>query len=210
VVLFLHDAWIHADSWGPWIELFDGSGYDGIALRWPGELPTVADTRADRPRPVVVEPAELVGRVVAAVGSMDRAPILVGHVGGLLAYGLLGRCTLAAVLAVAPLPARRWGTPAFGGDAAWDARRAIPIGARHGLRDAAELDVGGPPLLLVSGGSDRVAPTRSVERVRRRRRHPQAVSDHHRFAERGHSLVRDTEWRDVANVCLDWLTGQDQ
>jgi hypothetical protein len=55
LVLFLHGSWIHASSWARWCDLVDRNGYDCIALRWPGELASVDDTRAARvlaaPRP---------------------------------------------------------------------------------------------------------------------------------------------------------------
>lgn len=68
-----------------------------------------------------------------------------------------------------------------------------------------------PPLLLVSGGKDRLTPeatARSWERYGRRR-HPDSVTDHHVFPDRGHSLTVDRGAEDVANFCLDWLSSQD-
>ena len=67
-----------------------------------------------------------------------------------------------------------------------------------------------PPLLLVSGGKDRLIPeatARSWERYGRRR-HPDSVTDHHVFPDRGHSLTVDRGSEDVANFCLDWLSSQ--
>jgi pimeloyl-ACP methyl ester carboxylesterase len=65
-----------------------------------------------------------------------------------------------------------------------------------------------PPLLLLSGGKDRLCPesaTRSWERFGRRR-YPDDVTDHHVFPDRGHSLTVDAGWEDIGNFCLDWLT----
>lgn len=65
-----------------------------------------------------------------------------------------------------------------------------------------------PPLLLVSGGKDRLCPesdSRAWERFGRHR-FPNDVTDHHVFPAVGHSLVIDGGWEDVANYCLDWLT----
>jgi|tagenome__1003787_1003787.scaffolds.fasta_scaffold20888872_1 hypothetical protein len=44
---------------------------------------------------------------------------------------------------------------------------------------------------------------------RNRRQLPGAVSDHHVFPDRGHSMTIDAGWRDVAYYCLDWLTSHD-
>lgn len=66
-------------------------------------------------------------------------------------------------------------------------------------------------LLLLSGGLDRVVAERDVNRilVQRRSSAPGAVTDYHVFPDRGHSMMVDGGWRDVAYFCLDWLTAQD-
>ncbi len=65
-------------------------------------------------------------------------------------------------------------------------------------------------MLLVSGGQDALIPEMSIAALqcRYRRRFPAAVSDHHVFPDRGHSMAIDSRWRDVAYYCLDWLTAQ--
>jgi hypothetical protein len=35
-----------------------------------------------------------------------------------------------------------------------------------------------------------------------------AVTDYHAFADRGHSLVLDHGWREVADLTLSWLASQ--
>jgi non-heme chloroperoxidase len=46
-VVFIHGLWLHATSWDPWVELFAERGYAPVAPGWPGDLPTVAATRAN-------------------------------------------------------------------------------------------------------------------------------------------------------------------
>ena len=67
-----------------------------------------------------------------------------------------------------------------------------------------------PPLLLISGGKDRLCPERNARAWERfgRRRYPNDVTDHHVFPAAGHSLIVDRGWEDVADYCLDWLTSQ--
>jgi alpha-beta hydrolase superfamily lysophospholipase len=67
------------------------------------------------------------------------------------------------------------------------------------------------PLLLVSGGRNAFTREAQVSRLQRgyRERLPDVVTDHHVFPDRGHSLVIDAGWQDVAYYCLDWLTRQD-
>jgi non-heme chloroperoxidase len=70
--------------------------------------------------------------------------------------------------------------------------------------------VGRGPLLLVGGGEDALIPEAAIGALqgRHRRRFPAAVSDHHVFPGRGHSMVIDSRWHEVAYYCLDWLTAQ--
>ena len=49
-VVFVHGLWLHADSWGPWVDAFDESGYSARAVGWPGDAATVDETRADPDR----------------------------------------------------------------------------------------------------------------------------------------------------------------
>lgn len=46
-VVFVHGLWLHADSWGPWVERYAAAGYDAHAPGWPGDGPTVEETRAN-------------------------------------------------------------------------------------------------------------------------------------------------------------------
>jgi len=62
------------------------------------------------------------------------------------------------------------------------------------------------PLLLLGAAKDHLAPaslTRSAYQLYRS--NTSAQTDMHIFADRGHSLVVDRYWRDVADYCLDWL-----
>jgi non-heme chloroperoxidase len=105
LVLFLHGSWVHSDCWVPWVALFDDSGYDSVVVRWPHERARATDHRVGPGRTLRPTVADLRRLVYAAVTSMDRAPILLGHgVGGLVAESMLGRAALSAVIAVAPAP----------------------------------------------------------------------------------------------------------
>ena len=71
--------------------------------------------------------------------------------------------------------------------------------------------VGRAPLLLISGGRDRLSPELAVQGWERfgRSRYPDDVTDHHVFPGRGHSLTFDAGWESVADFCLDWLSTHD-
>ena len=44
-VVFVHGLWLHADSWGPWVDRFREAGYAPQAPGWPGDAATVEETR---------------------------------------------------------------------------------------------------------------------------------------------------------------------
>ena len=46
-VVFIHGLWLHADSWGAWVDLFKERGYAPVAPGWPGDSGTVEETRAN-------------------------------------------------------------------------------------------------------------------------------------------------------------------
>jgi len=45
--VFIHGLWLHASSWGPWLELFQEAGYAPTAPGWPGDPDTVEESRRD-------------------------------------------------------------------------------------------------------------------------------------------------------------------
>jgi non-heme chloroperoxidase len=104
-VVFVHGLWLHHTSWDPWLELFAESGYAPVAPPWPGEKPTIADTRQD-PEPMagagVGEVVDLFAKVISA---LDRKPVVIGHsFGGLITQVLLDRGLADAGVAIDAAP----------------------------------------------------------------------------------------------------------
>lgn len=64
------------------------------------------------------------------------------------------------------------------------------------------------PLLVTAGTLDHTVPYASARATHALYRKSAAVTDFHAFEGRGHSLVIDHGWRDVADAALDWLTAQ--
>jgi pimeloyl-ACP methyl ester carboxylesterase len=62
------------------------------------------------------------------------------------------------------------------------------------------------PLLITGGTADHTVPLVSTKATHRLYEKSGAITDFHEFEGRGHSLVIDDGWRDVADVSLDWLT----
>jgi len=64
------------------------------------------------------------------------------------------------------------------------------------------------PLLLIGGGQDHSVPVGLVRATHRRYSGSRAVTDLKVFPDRGHSLVFDHGWREVADHVLEWLSRQ--
>jgi pimeloyl-ACP methyl ester carboxylesterase len=65
------------------------------------------------------------------------------------------------------------------------------------------------PLLLISGSADHTVPDVSTRATFKQYRHSLALTQFKQFEGRGHSLVIDSGWRDVARECLAWLRQSD-
>ena len=61
------------------------------------------------------------------------------------------------------------------------------------------------PLLLISGTADHTVPDVVTRSTLKRYRDSTAVTELKQFEGRGHSLVLDSGWRDVADTVLEWL-----
>jgi alpha-beta hydrolase superfamily lysophospholipase len=97
---------------------------------------------------------------------------------------------------------RRWtipspGRPLFEAAAASFAPRSpLKVNTGNGTRG---------PLLLIAGGNDHAVPAAITRSTRRRYSKSPAVTDYKEFPDRGHSLVIDGGWHQVADAALTWL-----
>jgi|SRR5665213_570237 len=65
------------------------------------------------------------------------------------------------------------------------------------------------PLLFIAGGKDHTVPEVVAKSAYKRYSGSAATTEFHAFPNRGHSLVFDHGWREVADLTLDWLDRQD-
>jgi pimeloyl-ACP methyl ester carboxylesterase len=258
-VVFIHGLWLHASSWGPWVELFTQHGYDPIAPGWPNEASTVAAARANPDAVANQGIDDVANHYAAIVESLDAPPIVIGHsFGGLITEKLLGEGLGAAGVAIdpaqikgvlpLPLAQLRSGLPAlanlanlhravtltskefrygFGNavsqeesDALYEAW-TIPSPARplfqaaaanFVLHSQAKVDTnntGRGPLLLISGTADHTVPDVVTRSTLKQYRDSTAVTQLQQFEGRGHSLVIDNGWHEVATAVLAWLKEND-
>jgi pimeloyl-ACP methyl ester carboxylesterase len=64
------------------------------------------------------------------------------------------------------------------------------------------------PLLIVGGGKDHTVPEVVARAAYKLYSGSGAVTEYHAFPDRGHSLVLDHGWREVADYTLSWLASQ--
>ena len=101
--VFIHGLWLHATSWGPWLERFRDDGYDPSAPGWPHEPATVADAREHADAVANLGIDEITEHFANIIEHLDQQPIIVGHsFGGLFAEKLLGEGYGAAAVAIDP------------------------------------------------------------------------------------------------------------
>ncbi len=256
-VVLIHGLWLHAASWGNWVELFGENGFEPIAPPWPGIPHTVEEARA-RPEAIAgIGIERVIDHYRAIIAGLGAKPIVIGHsFGGLMAMKLLGLDLAAAAIAMHAAPIKgvvvyqpsavrssfpilrnpwNWNravtlTPAqfrwsFGSALSAEesadlyARWAIPAPGRPlweagiaafvpGSPADVEKRAGTGPLLLTSGGRDRIVPPSMTRANLRRYRGTSVPIEPMHFPDRGHSLTIDHGWREVAERLISWVRGK--
>ncbi len=104
-VVFIHGLWLHADSWGAWVDRFRGAGYEPTAPGWPGDGATVEETRSNPERVAGQGIDDVVSTYARVIDGLDAKPIVIGHsFGGLIVQRLLGEDRAIAGVAIDAAP----------------------------------------------------------------------------------------------------------
>lgn len=104
-VLFVHGLWLHALSWGPWVELFRAEGYAPVAPGWPGTSDSIEEVRKQPARVAGKGINDVVEHYVEVIGGLGAKPIVIGHsFGGLIAQRLLAQNLAVAGIAIDAAP----------------------------------------------------------------------------------------------------------
>ncbi len=252
-IVFIHGLWIHASSWQPWMTFFHGQGYQTLNPGWPGDAPTVAESRTNLQAIANRGVTEVADSYAKVIQTLSEPPILIGHsFGGLIAQVLLGHGIAAAAIAIDPAPIKGvWQLPLSALKASlpvlgspFNLKKAISLTFnqfRYGFanavpeQEATELydrwtipAPGRPlfqaatatfagsetkvntanatrgPLLITGGEKDHIAPP-VLGRASLKKYNSKVITDFHLFPDRGHSLIVDHGWEEVAAYSLAWL-----
>lgn len=137
-VVFIHGAFMSAESWDPWRQRFEARGYRCVAPAWPFLDHDVEDLqRRPDPRFGKLGIGEIVDNYASIIREFDTPPILVGHsFGGLFVQMLLDRGLGAAGVAIDPAPPKgvrpgmnavRASLPVLLGWASWERVRRMSL-----------------------------------------------------------------------------------
>jgi non-heme chloroperoxidase len=103
--VFVHGLWLHADSWGAWVDRFREAGYAPLAPGWPGDAASIEETRKQPDRVAGHGIDDVVAHYAGIIRGLDAKPVVVGHsFGGLVVQRLLGEDLAAAAVAIDPAP----------------------------------------------------------------------------------------------------------
>lgn len=218
-VVFIATEWLCPSSWSYFIQRFTLCGFECKLL----SLPTSSADRGKRGMFRQHPEANRISSLKDAVeffsreiGAYPSPPILIGHcVGGLLVQVLLSRGLGSLGVAICPIPTspilRRWGAlrrHAQFNRANLTFRRVRSLTLRQLVASVPFAEDHRAPLLLISGGSDRLSPPFIVEHMFRRYRNSTADTCYKNFPKRTHDLINDKEGEEVADFIIQWIRGQ--
>jgi pimeloyl-ACP methyl ester carboxylesterase len=104
-IVFIHGLWLHSSTWQPWMQFFTQHGYECVNPDWPGDGPTVEQSRANSTAIANHSIKEVADGYAKSISALPSKPILIGHsFGGLMVQILLGRGLAAAGIAIDPAP----------------------------------------------------------------------------------------------------------
>lgn len=252
-IVFIHGLWIHGSSWQAWMDFFNQQGYQTLNSGWPGDLPTVAESRSHPDTIANRGVSEIVDNYEKLFTTLSEPPIVIGHsFGGLITQVLLGRGIATAGIAIDPAPIKGvWQLPFSALKASFpvlgnpfnlkkavslsfsqfrygfanaipeeEARQlyerwTIPAPARP-LFQAATASFAGTetkvnttnknrgPLLITGGEKDHIAPP-ILGQASLKKYNGSVKTEFKLFEGRGHSLILDHGWQEVADYSLRWL-----
>jgi pimeloyl-ACP methyl ester carboxylesterase len=189
-VVFIHGLWLLSSSWDQWARLFDEAGYAPVSPGWPDDPGTVAAALAN--------PEVMAGAQIIAGRGQSATTVAIGPAPfrGILPV------PPAAVKATFPVLHASYAVPAPG------APLFQAVFANLNPRTEVRVDTRNPdrgPLLIISGGKDNSVPPAYCHAAYKLQRRNPGLTEFTGMPDRGHSLIIDSGWREVAQASLDFV-----
>jgi pimeloyl-ACP methyl ester carboxylesterase len=104
-LMFIHGAWLAANSWDNFAGYFEDRGYVVSAPEWPRKHGDVSELRESTEEVEGLGIDEIVDHYEEKIRALDEPPVLIGHsFGGLITELLLDRGLGRAAVAMSPAP----------------------------------------------------------------------------------------------------------
>ncbi len=216
-VVFVHGLWLLSSSWQRWRELFEGNGYTTLAPGWPDDPATVEEAKA-HPEVFAHKMVQAVtDHYLAAISRLQKKPVVIGHsFGGLIVQKIAGEGVAAVTVAIDNAPFKgvlplteshelyeSFHVPASGAPLFQAAVANFnPFGGETHV-DLKNADRG--PLLIIAGDSDNTVPLAITEASYKIQSKNPGITEIERIKGRGHSLVIDHGWNEVADAALAFV-----
>jgi pimeloyl-ACP methyl ester carboxylesterase len=106
-LVFIHGAWLAANSWDDFAGYFEQRGYATSSPEWPRKHGEVQELRETSEEIAGLGLDEIVDHYEMHIRALDQPPVLIGHsFGGLIVELLLDRGVGRAAAALSPAPPR--------------------------------------------------------------------------------------------------------
>src|SRR5229473_2081489 len=214
-VVFVHGLWLLPSSWDRWVALFDQAGYAPVSPGWPDDPETVEEAKA-HPEvfarksvgQIANHYAEVIGVLPLPISALKAASPVLGNP--------------ANRNRAVPLTFEQF-RYAFANIVGEDEAKklyetfAVPGSGETVFQAAAEnlnpwteakVDTKNPdrgPLLIIEGAADHTVPVAVADAAYQKQKRNPGVTEIVKIPNRGHSLVIDAGWRDVADTALAFV-----
>jgi non-heme chloroperoxidase len=221
-VVFVHGLWLLPSSWDGWRKLFEDNGYITLAPGWPDDPRTREQAYADPNVFAGKSVQDVTDHYLAVISELVKKPAVIGHsFGGLIVQKIADEGAAAATVAIdnapikgvlpLPLSALKSGSPVLRNPA--NRHKAIALTFEAGfanfmLGGDTSVDVKNPnrgPLMIISGTNDTTAPRAFTHGSYKKQLKNPETTEYVEIEGRGHSLILDHGWPDVANPALTFL-----
>ncbi len=220
-VVFVHGLWLLPSSWDRWAVIFDQAGYAPVSPGWPDDPETVEEAKAHPELFARKSVGQIADHYAEVIGGPPFRGVLPLPISALKsASPVLGNPANRNRAVPLTFEQFRYGFANVVGED--EARTlyetfAVPGSGETVFQAAAEnlnpwteakVDTQNPergPLLIIEGAEDHTVPRAVANAAYKKQKRNQGVTEIVEVPKRGHSLVIDAGWREVADTALAFV-----